>query len=107
MLRRILIALSLILMPALASADVLGDAFNGLSDSDRLAAQQSMQAGGLYQGPTDGSFSPAVKAGIQETWQQIFTNGYDGPAYDLTSSKGATSFLKAVASGKLSAWIQG
>lgn len=108
MLRRILIALSLTLaLPTFAAADVLAGAFNALSQSDRVAVEQEMQTGGFYDGPTDGSYSEAVKSAIQETWQQVFTNGYEGPAIDLTSEKGAAAFLKSVASGDMAKWIYG
>jgi hypothetical protein len=108
MLRRILLLISLCLpLPAFASDDVIGDAFNALSKPDRIAVEEEMQTGGLYDGPLDGSYSEAVKTGVEETAQQVFSNGYEGPAMDLTTPAGAAAFLKSTASGDMGKWIYG
>lgn len=108
MLRRTLLLICLSLpLPAFAAGDVIGDAFNALSKPDRIAVEEEMQTGGLYDGPLDGGYSQAVKTGIEETAQLVFSNGYEGPAMDLTTPAGAAAFLKATASGDMGKWIYG
>lgn len=108
MLRRTLLLICLSLaFPAFASGDVIGDAFNGLSKPDRIAVEEEMQTGGLYDGPLDGAYSEAVKIGVEQTAQLVFSNGHEGPAMDLTTPAGAAAFLKATALGDMGKWIYG
>jgi hypothetical protein len=108
MLRRILLLISLCLpLPAFAAGDVIAEAYNALSLTDRVSVQEEMQTGGLYDGPLDGSYSEAVKTGIEDTAEQVFSNGYEGPAMDMTTEAGVTTFLKSTASGDMAKWIYG
>ncbi len=108
MLRGTLICLLLSLpLSAKAATDVIASAFNALSQDDRVAVEEEMQTGGLYNGPLDGIYSEAVRTGVEDTAQQVFSNGYEGPALDLTTPKGAVDFLKATAKGDMGKWIYG
>lgn len=87
--------------------DLLVAAFNALSQDDRSAVQEEMQIGGFYDGPLDGSDSDSTREGLRMTVQQVFSNGYAGPAIDMTTAEGARTFLAAVVSGEMSKWIYG
>ena len=94
-------------MSAYAQADALASAFEGLSPSARLVAQEKLSAGGFYSGRLDGAFGPGTRSALMNAAAFTRDNSYGRADFDLTSPKGASGFLTALATGELDKYLWG
>lgn len=90
-----------------AEGDALGVAFNNLSASARVAAQEKLSAGGFYTAAIDGSFGPGTKSAIVNAAVFVKDNSYGKVVFDLSSQSGAEGFLAALTGGELDKYLWG
>lgn len=92
---------------ARAETDVMADAFNKLSMSSRLAAQEKLAMGGFYNGKLDGAFGPGTRSALVNTAMFIKDNSYGKVVFDLTAPQEADLFLSSLTSGDLDKYLWG
>ncbi|MDZ4086546.1 MAG: hypothetical protein U1E69_07050 [Tabrizicola sp.] len=90
-----------------AEGDALAVAFNNLSATEKVAAQEKLAAGGFYTGGLDGSFGPGTKSAAINAAAFIKDNSYGKIIFDLSSTSGAEKFLVSLTTGDLDKYLWG
>ena len=90
-----------------AQTDPLATAFARLPAAARRAAQERLLGAGFYSGAVDGKFGRGTAFGLAQAAIFITDNSYGKVRFDLTTPRGAETFLSALAGGQLDKYLWG
>lgn len=87
--------------------DALAAAFNNLSATTKVVAQEKLASSGFYTATLDGSFGPGTRSALINAAIFVNDNSYGKLTFDLSSPTGAGQFLAALTAGDLDKYLWG